>query len=428
MAASFTSTPTGLQVQGQPIVYTCQTSITPASDFRIVITVDEKNSVGTYVLKGKYYLTLNAFSRVHFDLNDVIHNLLSLDYQNNSGGDIHTSAFGGTDTGTPATSSNRSFRVGCGEFNSGTETLRDATIATTLINGYVPRTDGFNVNQYPEYNTSTLAQKNKFWMVPQEASNALSPRTIIKADPEDLGVVGHVMNPTGVTADQPYNFFWAVYIDATTVTAGTIGNPSLYGYPLGTSDRLLAGGTMSHTACYPKRLLDASSYTGAWTSIDVFWQNSVNLQLTGLLTFENVCTRSRGYTTRVAFANSVGGWSYYNFSGRTHRSLSRRQKVVNKVVGTYGEQTFSVPANAPDMEVFGLEVEESYDLNAIVEYSDMLLLEELFKSKQHSMQLGASATFIPVILDTSTIGIRDEPMSQVYEVSLTVKLAQRVRC
>jgi len=275
---------------------------------------------------------------------------------------------------------------------------------------------------------SNLATKPKSWMVPQSASTGAIPVTTIEVDPTDTGVVTHMMKPTSSATLSPYQIVAITYDGSTVVYAESLVNIPNYGYPSVVSDRLIAGNAVVHSAIYPSQIHAYSGFTGDWTRVDVTLLNSSATQISGLLRFTKRCIRSANKVTRVAFLNSVGGYSYYSMDGRTSRRLTRRQKVVDKVVGTYGAQTFDVPVSAPDTETFGVELDEVYTLNAQVKLDDMFLLEEMFKSRTHSIQLDSGEAFIPVILDTSSISIKDEPNSSISQVSVDVKLAQRVRC
>lgn len=427
MAASFTVSPSGLLVFGQPLIYTVQTSTTPTAAFRIVITIDEKDSGGTYQLIGKYYLSLNSASRVHFDLNDVIKNMPKMEVVNGTGTDLHRSAIATSTTGTPATLSNRPLRVGCGEFNGTTETLRDATVETVLCWGFQNVRGSFNVDHLTIYGVGT--GKPKYWMVEQDYDPSTLTTTIY-ADPDDEGVVAGVVNDAvlGGGANTVDTMAVLVMNGLSVVQTGTRSITTTNGFPNPAGDQTVRGATVAHVAAYPRQILTWLSVTAPWTHYLVYFMNSAATQVTSTLQVRNECSRLRSGTTRLAFANTVGGWNYYNFEGRRQRDLNRRQKTVNQVTGVYDAATYSIPVGQGDTTTFGIEVTEKYTLNAIVPFRDRRLIEVAFKSRQHMIQLEPGQDFIPVVLDTSTVRIKDEPSSQISQVSLDVTTANQILC
>lgn len=428
MAASFISTPPTWVVQGQALIYTVQTSSPITSDLRMVITVDWKPvAAQPFVLLGKYYLTLNDAQRVHFNLQDVIDGTSRMEYTNILSGDIHTSTFGSVTTGRPMRDGHRAYRIGCGEFDGSTETLREATHEIQVVQGYVQTSSGFNVDHETNYGTSVVLQKKKFWQVIQSASVANTPITEVPVDPSDTGVVTHMFMPDqSTTSLQPYQLTCVTYNGASVVNTTSVSNPVTVGYPNAASaDWMVSGNANVHTSCYPAQVHAFASFTGDWTHMDVQWKNSSAANITGILRFTNVCVRSRSNVTRIAYVNSVGGYNYFTMTGRTRRTLTRRQKTIQKVRGVYTTGIFFMPATEPDYEAFGVEVDVQYTLHAIVPFSQMNELEEVMRSRIHSIQTESGSAFKPVILDTSSLEIRDEPLAQISEVSFDVKLAQK---
>jgi len=136
----------------------------------------------------------------------------------------------------------------------------------------------------------------------------------------------------------------------------------------------------------------------------------------------------RNTATQVAWINSLGGWEYLRFDSRAPKQVSVEGKTYRKTIGTYGSSTFSFDAAGAQYDTFAKTGKEQYTLQEnFFDAGERALLDSLMKSRLVQIRRMDENVWKPVTVKTNSLTIQPAG-SQFYNVSLTVEIAQDIRC
>jgi len=136
----------------------------------------------------------------------------------------------------------------------------------------------------------------------------------------------------------------------------------------------------------------------------------------------------RNTATQVAWINTRGGWEYLRFDTRAPKQISVEGKTYRKTIGTYGSSTFSFDPAGSQYDTFAKTGKEQFTLQEnFFDVNQRALLDSLMKSRLVQIRRMDEDVWKPVTVQTNSLTIQPAG-SQFYNVSLTVEIAQDVRC
>ena len=136
----------------------------------------------------------------------------------------------------------------------------------------------------------------------------------------------------------------------------------------------------------------------------------------------------RNTATQIAWLNTKGGWEYLRFDSRAPKQISVEGKTYRKTIGTYGEATFSFDPAGSQYDTFAKTGKEQYTLQEnFFDAGERALLDSLMKSRLVQIRRMDEDVWKPVTVKTNSLTIQPAG-SQFYNVSLTVEIAQDIRC
>lgn len=409
MPASIVASPGAVVVPvNQPLIFTFASSVSPLpADFRFIVQILEQGTT----LIGTYYLAPNGAERAHFDLSPVIFSRVEHDVEDNSGAPLFS------DSNIPilakGVKNSKGYTIRVGSYTGGTGTLNEANTSMVVIDGMVEPRLGLNPSFSAYY---PLNSSRKVWLT----EYPLIGTTIsIPCMETDDGAVAFLYNDyigTGVANVRSRVFNGASIVDTTFTAISTNGLSAT------TSNELLAGNALGYLKGYPKNWLAYIGYTGAWTKIQHVLTDSSSNQISAFLEFTNYCEVAKNEITRLAFANTLGGWDYITFTGLRRKSYQRNSREYKSIPGSWNASTFALKANATNTKTYHLDTAERYALTKLVPLAEQPLLESLAKSKQ--MYLTISGQYLPVKLNTNTFNVRTSANAKMSVVEMEFELTQ----
>lgn len=435
MPASFHSAPDqNYTVSNQPLIYTLKhdTSLPTGHKF-IVRVLKNTNEV------AKLYLTANSASRAHFDLSQVVRNLVAQDTENAAG----TSAV--FDINTACTYSQQGidkFQVKVGTYSDGYgEVLDEATKNIFLVRGAFQTRDGLHPSFSEHYAVDAMA---KTWLTEMPMRNS------------GVGYVGNYIDVHGMDADE--KAVMAFIHDETVNVGGTVTNLR---YTLWEDEFTpltvhsvqidISGGLDATLTNYRQKLLyaamgpaqvDALLPVGhkladypAWKFYTVDPTTSGNQQRGARLKVHRYCGVYKNDRATLAFANSKGGWDYLKFDGRMDKEQTVQNKTYNKLPASWNGNEYDLPTYARSRQAYQITSTYEYTLKRLgMSKEEYVLLQQMMKSHNVMMRLTGDAAlddrnvWLPVTITGKMQSIKDQHSSTLFDVTVKVQLAQDERC
>jgi len=417
MAVAITRDPldafTGPRPANQKLIFTLYDSATTPDRYVVkVYESDDVLSVGTQI--AKLYLTPNTNDRSHFDLSDIVSDRVSAPTATDGGDIVHGIE---TISDSPADGTGlKKYVVEPGTYTSGTETMDTAGRVTLYLLGGVEQVSAGLDPSFRRF-YPTAATKNSF-LTDREFDSKTTE--IFMAD-EDEGVAA-LMNTNTIGAVTTLNKIRIqVLVDGSvdqdqTSVIGTVNNPisdNMHLIPIG-----------------PKNL--AAYFGGLWRSdwdkvIIQGVESDGRTAVSKSLTIVRDCRPIKHDAVQLAWKNSVGGWDYLRFDGRPQKTVSTETKAYRQTLGNYDAAAYSYNTWDRERTPYHITGKESYNLtNRYFTASERDLLQYALRSKDVQYRV-ASGDWLPCTIQTSSYTIQPAA-SQLFEVSLTIELAQDIRC
>tara|TARA_R100000951_G_scaffold116449_2_gene128323 strand:+ start:751 stop:2004 length:1254 start_codon:yes stop_codon:yes gene_type:complete len=417
MAVAITRDPldafTGPRPANQKLIFTLYDSATTPDRYVVkVYESDDVLSVGTQI--AKLYLTPNTNDRSHFDLSDIVSDRVSAPTATDGGDIVHGIE---TISDSPADGTGlKKYVVEPGTYTSGTETMDTAGRVTLYLLGGVEQVSAGLDPAFRRF-YPTAATKNSF-LTDREFDSKTTE--IFMAD-EDEGVAA-LMNTNTIGAVTTLNKIRIqVLVDGSvdqdqTSVIGTVNNPisdNMHLIPIG-----------------PKNL--AAYFGGLWRSdwdkvIIQGVESDGRTAVSKSLTIVRDCRPIKHDAVQLAWKNSVGGWDYLRFDGRPQKTVSTETKAYRQTLGNYDAAAYSYNTWDRERTPYHITGKESYNLtNRYFTASERDLLQYALRSKDVQYRV-ASGDWLPCTIQTSSYTIQPAA-SQLFEVSLTIELAQDIRC
>ena len=417
MAVAITRDPldafTGPRPANQKLIFTLYDSATTPDRYVVkVYESDDVLSVGTQI--AKLYLTPNTNDRSHFDLSDIVSDRVSAPTATDGGDIVHGIE---TISDSPADGTGlKKYVVEPGTYTSGTETMDTAGRVTLYLLGGVEQVSAGLDPAFRRF-YPTAATKNSF-LTDREFDSKTTE--IFMAD-EDEGVAA-LMNTNTIGAVTTLNKIRIqVLVDGSvdqdqTSVIGTVNNPisdNMHLIPIG-----------------PKNL--AAYFDTLWRSdwdkvIIQGVESDGTTAVSKSLTIVRDCRPIKHDAVQLAWKNSVGGWDYLRFDGRPQKTVSTETKAYRQTLGNYDAAAYSYNTWDRERTPYHITGKESYNLtNRYFTASERDLLQYALRSKDVQYRV-ASGDWLPCTIQTSSYTIQPAA-SQLFEVSLTIELAQDIRC
>ena len=165
-----------------------------------------------------------------------------------------------------------------------------------------------------------------------------------------------------------------------------------------------------------------------WDSYEVTIANGALADKSNAFEIKRKCTQDKHKNTQLAWTNSLGGWDSVLFTGRTEHTDTVSSKPFRKDIGDWDASTYSFLPQARESASYQVTGKSSFSLiNIDFSFADIELIKYAIRSDNLMMRAGASGEWMPVVIDTKSYNVK-ERFSGVFSVSLTVTLAQSLRC
>ena len=416
MSAQIDSKPTLIVPANQKLIFTISDTGT-APDRYIVQVEEDGNEI------AKLYLTPNTNDVVHFDLSEIVKDRVYTDDvirdQSESlhpyTGNYYTTARHGM----------KKYEVKVGSFDGGTETLNEDSDSVYLVGGAEQLSAGLHPSFSDYYCEGVLYRKT--WM-----TNRDNPSNLIQVNATDNceGVTAF-LNDTNIINFGGFFVFYTLYsASGVLVTWIWLINATNGAQAPSASDN---NQKLTYMPFLPKNLDTVlpigyrPSQYAAWThyTLDI-WNATQRISTT--LRVNRVCGSSKHQNTQLAWTNSVGGWDYLLFKGRTEHTDQVSSKPYKKQVGNYDAATYTFLPESRESQDYQKTAQTKYKLfNQDFSFAELELLKYCFRSDNVYIRQGESGLWQPVIVDTKSYNVK-EAFSGMFSVSVDVTLAQDVKC
>ena len=188
---------------------------------------------------------------------------------------------------------------------------------------------------------------------------------------------------------------------------------------------------LTYMMVFPKNLeqwsSNALSLNPTWDSYDLVIQNAAFVDKSNVLRIKRKCTQEKHKNTQLAWTNSVGGWDIVLFTGRTEHTDSVSSKPFKKEIGDWDASSYSFLPQARESQAYQVTGKSMFKLTSIdFSFADIELIKYAIRSDNLMMRAG-SGDWQPVTIDTTSYNVK-ERFSGIFSVSLSVTLAQSLRC
>jgi len=419
MAGFFSHTPTttndATKFAGQPLIFTCDDTVTPD---RFIVQVYERNTVGSssgQVDLGQFYLTPNSVGRAHFDLSNVIDGRLNAPTTTALGDQVHETDYA---IGSALLSLDRVMReyfVTLSTYRGGSISL-DANATVAVFPGFVQVSQGYEPDAEAPYHFTSSTSKgfltDRYWDSSTDIEATMAD--------EDQGVWSIAVPDQWQSS--PSNITDARY--------------TLY-YPGGTVSKTLSGvgdNTNVNTNYLTGPLAPinvqsffATSWALDWTRYEIVFRNNVTSNISKKYIVHKDCRPYKHDPVQLAWTNTVGGWDYLRFDGRNVKTVNSETKMYRKTIGSYGASAFDFNAWDRQDTPYHVTAREQYALrNQFFTASERDLLQYAFRSRNVMFRVG-TGSWLPCNIQTNSYTVQPAA-SKLFEVSFNIELAQEIRC
>ena len=441
MAAQFDSHPAETYMPAnQPLIYTISdTGGAVSASHRFVVEVVRGASTDI----AKVYLTANTNNKAHFDLSSIVKDLLTTDHLQSDGTGtlwemptVVDHSFTGT----------AKFTVKIGTFNGSTETTNEASKSIYLVNGSQQIREGLHPDFSTYYPTSTsvkswLTERTKDSTSMSVAGTVIDGAIRYKFADEDEAVAAWIHDDT-VISGLDTRVGYVLYDSSNTILQATAATIASSG---GNALASTAYGQKLHfTGLAPASLKFSSSNLPSnnptWAYYLLYLDSGGFTQRRShIFRVDKDCGIYKNQRVQIAYANRLGGWDYLTFDGNTSKKVTTQNKPYYKALGDYDAAAYTFDPSDRTSVPYQITSENKYTLRAQnFGVEENFMLEGLMMSDNVYMRYGDSTSIVggmtdrdkwlPVLVDTNSLVIRDKVESRIFDVSLDVTLAQETRC
>jgi len=415
MSAQIDSKPTKIRPANQSLIFSISDSGTTPDRFVVWVYEDS-------VEIAKLYLTPNTNNVSFFDLAEVVRDRVKVDdkIRDKSATLLSYSALPFT-TGRNGL---KEYQVGVGTFTGSTESAQQDSDKVYLLNGVEQISAGLHPS-FADYYPTALTKK--VWLTDRiPVSDVI---TIEASDNEegciaflnDINIIGGLAAQTETTVKNATGTTLTTIYDTINVANGAqLPNASDINQKL------------TYLMAYPKNFESwssgALSGNPTWDSYEIRLLAGSSAKVSNVLRIKRICTQEKHKNTQLAWTNSVGGWDSVLFTGRTEHTDTVSSKPFKKQIGNWDASSYSFLPQAREMSAYQITGSSTFVLTSVAfSFADIELIKYAIRSDNLMIRAGASGEWMPVTIETKSYNIK-EAFSGVFSVSLTVNLAQVIRC
>jgi hypothetical protein len=400
---------------GQPLIFSIDDTSTTPDRYVVIVKRSNVYTGGTPVEVAKFYLTPNASGRAFFDLSPIAESILEYPLKAGSTVVHKTATIADAMDGLTV----QRFQVQVAEYNSGTEGSVDDTEEVVVTNGTQQIADGL----HPSFNDYLWGNDVGFLTERPVVSNVITHRA--RRD-EEMVVSFIDGDDIGEARTGTYNL-QQTYTSTTGTTytqiigvayTGSDVREMLLQIPIGGPNLEANYATVPFT-------LEDTAYIDTFLNRTDAPAGQIGNAYRVVFDDTRGC---RNTATQVAWLNTKGGWEYLRFDSRAPKQISVEGKTYRKTIGTYGEATFSFDPAGSQYDTFAKTGKEQFTLQEnFFDVNERALLDSLMKSRMVQIRRMDEDVWKPVTVKTNSLTIQPAG-SQFYNVSLTVEIAQDIRC
>lgn len=423
MAAVINSYPTLFALINQPLIYTIGYSTTLPD--RFIVEVFQE---GITAAISTLYLTPNTSGKAFFNLSEVVRERVYVDsYQYNTTNELFNLS---TKPFTTATYGLKKFTVKVGTYLNGVVDLNDDS-DFTLIQGGAGQLSEPNPRSLADYFPATQ-NSSQVWLTDRvpDADNIIH----INVTDYSKQVIAFINDSVYVPTNQT-----KVMYRLNNSSGSQLGSYGTWTLNAANGAQLPNDSPITKKLTYMgigiKNLLhvDVGSRPeshATWSYYDIFMAKADGSRLGSIIRCHRVCPNQIKHNYFTLFwDNSLGGWDSLTFSGRTEQTDMTTSKTFSRKVGNYSGTSLAFEKLAREFVPYQVTGKTKYKLTSLdFSFADIKLLKYAIRGKSLFLkEEGVSIPCMPVNLDTKSYDVK-EAFSGVFSVSLTVTLAQTIRC
>ena len=414
MSAQIDSKPTLIVPANQSLIFgISDTGTTPD---RFVVWVLEDS-----VEIAKLYLTPNTNDVSFFNLAEVVRDRVKVDDKIRD--ESETLLSYSTLPFTTGRNGLKKYVVNVGTYTGGVESLTEDTDTVYLLNGVEQVSAGLHPSFADYYPTSAL---KKVWLTDRIPESDV---ITLEATEEEEGCIAF-LNDSTIISGVAGQIKVEVKKDSGVVMAtifDTLNAANGAQLPNATD----INQKLTYLMAYPKNLetwgAGVLSANPKWSYYEIQLLTGSSAKVSNVLRVNKKCTQEKHTNTQIAWSNSVGGWDSVLFTGRTEHTDMITSKPFQKQIGNWDASTYTFLPQARESQDYQVTGKSSFKLISVdFSFADIQLIKYALRSDNLMMRAG-SGNWQPVVIDTKSYIVK-EAFSGVYSVSLTVTLAQSLKC
>ena len=417
MSATILSKPTLIVPANQSLIFSISW-VTLVPDRYVVWVLEDGVEI------AKLYLTPNTNNVAFFNLAEVVRDRVKVDdkIRDESATLLSYSALPFT-TGRNGL---KKYVVNVGTYTGGTESGTQDTDTVYLLDGVEQVSAGLHPSFADYYPT---ASTKKSWLTDRQldSDNLIN----IEVSDDDEGCIAFLNDSTIISGGATK----IIYILSN--AAGTPLQSADYAMEVATGAQLPSATDinqkLTYVMAYPKNLetwlisADRPSNNPTWAYYTINLVNPFSAPFSRSYRFNRKCTQEKHKNTQLAWTNSVGGWDSVLFTGRTEHTDTVSSKPFQKEIGNWDASTYTFLPQARESQAYQVTGKSMFKLTSIdFSFADIELIKYAIRSDNLMMRAG-SGEWMPVTIDTKSYNVK-ERFSGIYSVSLSVTLAQTLRC
>ncbi len=414
MSAQIDSKPTKIRPANQSLIFSI--SDTGTTPDRFVVWVLEDS-----VEIAKLYLTPNTNDVSFFNLAEVVRDRVKVDDKIRDESETLLSY-----SALPLTTGRNGLKkyvVNVGTYTGGVESGTDDTDTVYLLDGVEQVSAGLHPSFADYYPTSAT---KKTWLTDRIPE---SDFITLEATEEEEGCIAF-LNDSTIISGVATQIKTEIKSAAGTVMATILDtiNPA-NGAQLPSATDI--NQKLTYLMAYPKNLetwgAGVLSTYPKWSYYEIQLLTGSSARVSNVLRVKKKCTQDKHKNTQLAWTNSVGGWDSVLFTGRTEHTDMITSKPFQKQIGNWDASTYTFLPQARETQDYQVTGKSSFKLISVdFSFADIDLIKYALRSDNLMMRAG-SGDWMPVVIDTKSYIVK-EAYSGVYSVSLTVTLAQSLKC
>ena len=413
MAAQITDQPDdNVRPAGQALIFTISDSPVPDRYVAQVFRSTSRTSIGSN--RGQFFLQPNPQNVAHFDLSQIAQGLLEVPMSKNSV-IIHSVREAATKAFTCDNGLTMlRFTVRPGSYTGTTTSMNSSEDAVVFLLPGVEQTSAGYKPSFGAYYPDS-SPLNKVWLTERRFTNDVLEMYLGPTDDavamfvnnQYLGGAGDLVGYVAILPLEGSSYLDPIFQPIT--TSDTVRD-NYWAVPVGPN---------------------SWSFWGVPSNADsilVYLQNSAGTAaVSKAIRVFKKCMPSKHESTQVAWFNTRGGYDYLTFTGRSPKVVTTEGKTYRRNVRQYGLSTFRFEDDGREYATYAKTGKEQYTLTTN-DFNEVErdLVQYLLRSKVVHIRRG-DGDWLPATVLTNSVTI--EPAgSQLYNVSLTVEVAEDIRC